>query len=83
MLCFWYELVVPHTHNKLSSLVYSMLYKMHIHGPTKNKYLDYIKSMLIDIGLPYLWNDHSRLNFTLSVFKSLVKKQLQGLFVQD
>ena len=63
--------------------MYSLLYKMHINGTHKSKYLDNIKNMLIDIGLPYLWNDHSSLNFTISQFKSLVKKHLQDLFIQD
>ena len=83
ILSFWYKLISPQNKDKISSLVYSLLHRMYQNGLHKSKFLDFIKSILIDIGLPSLWSNQSHLNFNLCWLKAFTKQHLQDLFLQD
>ena len=82
-LMYWYNLVSTDNCNKLSSIVYRLLYKMHIDGTHECLYLKFIKSTLIEIGLPYVWEIQSTNNLNRHWFKNYIKTTLQNQFVQN
>ena len=52
---YWYRLVTDNS-NKLSALVYKCIYAMYRRGTHESLYLKNIRNILIDVGLPYLWD---------------------------
>ena len=54
LLNFWSKLLV--NNNKLSGILYQLLYKMHSLELCKSEWINYIKSILDYTGLSYVWN---------------------------
>ena len=84
MLCFWFKLISP-SNNKLSSTIYKLLLKIHNNSNNthENSYLKFIRSCLIEVGLPNLWNSQDVVGINFSWFKSHVNQRLKDLFIQD
>lgn len=82
MLMYWFKLVKHSNSKKLSSIVYSFLYKLYNDGSNENKYLSAIKQTLIEVGMPSLWQSQDISNINIKWFKSYVKQSLIDNFVQ-
>jgi hypothetical protein len=83
MLCFWFKLCNRSFCNgKLSRLVYNCLLHMYQYDIYKNKYLQYIETMLNEIGLSYVWQNQTNLNVSISLFKSSTKRSLMDQYIQ-
>ena len=57
LLVYWYKLTCVENKNKLSSITYNLLYKLHSNGRHMNGYISFVKNTLIDIGLPGVWDN--------------------------
>ena len=53
MLSFWSKLLM-NSENKLSGILYQLLYNLHETGREKFKWIEYIKTTLNDIGFSYI-----------------------------
>ena len=82
MLCFWFKLVSDQNKNKLSTIIYKLHYAAYNNGTYENAYLNQIRSCLIDVGMPHLWQSQNVSNIKLSVFKSYIKQCFQDIFIQ-
>lgn len=82
LLVYWYKLACAQNCNKLSSVVYNLLYKMHVNGRHSNDYITFVKNTLIEIGLPGVWENQKTINMNIPWFKKYIKTTLQNQFIQ-
>jgi hypothetical protein len=67
--------------NKLSHIIYKLMLKIYKTRPLKIKWISYMKSILDDCGLSFIWNDQIPINRLLS--KSIVRQKLNDQFIQN
>ena len=78
ILNFWTKLLV--NNNKLSGKLYQLLLNMHNLGECNSKWILFVKSILDNAGLSYVWNNHIVLS--KMDIKMYVKQILQDQFIQ-
>ena len=78
MVTFWNSLLL--NKHKLSSTFYSLMLKLYDSNQMNFKWITYIKSILDDIGLSFIWNDQTPIH--KDIIKSLVKQKLLDQFIQ-
>ena len=83
MLTYWFKLISPYNDNKLSSIIYKLMFKYYRNDINACTYLKHIRSCLIDVGLPHLWESQDVSSINLLSFKSQVNQRLKDLFIQD
>ena len=79
---YWYRLVTDNS-NKLSALVYKCLYAMYRRGTHESLYLKNIHNILIDVGLPYLWDTQDVSHIAKTQFSTYIKQHIRYLFIQQ
>ena len=82
LLVYWYKLTCVENKNKLSSITYNLLYKLHSNGRHMNGYISFVKNTLIDIGLPGVWENQKTIKMDILWFKNYIKSTLQSQFIQ-
>ena len=70
-------------HTSLASVMLKALHKTHHHGNLDSKYLNYIQTSLNRIGLPYLYNNYTPLNTTLTSVLHRIKRAVTDLYVNE
>jgi hypothetical protein len=55
IVLFWNNLLCKS--NKLSSILYKLMFKLHDQNPSHFKWISYVKSIFDDTGLSFIWND--------------------------
>jgi len=53
VITLWYKLI---TGSKSSSMLYNLMFKFNVMGNTEFKWLAFVKSILNNTGLNYIWN---------------------------
>ena len=56
--------------NKLSSILYKLMFKLHDRNPSHFKWISYVKSIFDDTGLSFIWND--QIPIERNVLKNLI-----------
>ena len=80
MLSFWSR-ILNSNKNKLSHLLYKLIYKLHVNNIYHSEWVLCIKKLLIEIGEPSLWEKQEVLN--TRHFKALCKTKLKDLYIQN
>ena len=80
MLSFWSR-ILDSNKNKLSHLLYKLIYKLHVNNIYHSQWVLCIKKLLIEIGEPSLWEKQEVLN--TRHFKALCKTKLKDLYIQN
>ena len=78
MVLFWNSLLS--NDNKLSSIMYRLMLKLHDVQPQKFKWISFVKYILDDCGLSFIWND--QIPMIRVLLKSLVRQKLNDQFIQ-
>ena len=78
---YWYRLVSPENNNKLSALVYKCLLFMYREGAHENQYLKNVHKILIDTGLPYVWETHDISLVNKTWFTNHIKNHSQDMYI--
>ncbi len=78
ILNFWVKLL--QYEDKLCSNMYQLLYSMHQSRAINSKWITYVKSLLDDTGLSYVWNNQCILH--TNDIKFTVKQILSDQFIQ-
>ena len=76
MISFWRKLL--ENPNKLSGILYRLLFSLHGRNNFHFKWIEYIKSIFDNIGLSYVWNSQSLLMVT--DIKGYIKQRLTDSF---
>ena len=79
---FWFRLVSDDS-NKLSTIVYKCLYAMYKKGSHESLYIKNIRNILIDIGLPYLWDTQDVSHLSKTKFSKYVNQYTKDIFIQQ
>ena len=80
MICFWHKISCKYNTN-LSNTLYKVLYELNNKELYKSKWLTYIKNILIECGLPYIFNNPSSVS-SLQL-KNIIKKSLSDQYIQN
>ena len=68
ILMYWFNLINPDNRNKLSSIIYQLMFLRHKNNMHENMYITFIKNTLIEVGLPGAWENQSTTDMTKSFF---------------
>ena len=84
MLGFWHRICTDVTSDasKISSMMYKLCLSLYMSSECKLPWIEYVHSMLNELGLSYVWVNQSRHQLSLSNFKRLVKQRLQDQYLQ-
>ena len=78
IVLFWNNLL--YEGNKLSSILYQLMFRLHQQNPSHFKWISYVKSIFDEIGLSFIWND--QLPIEKNVLKNIVSSKLNDQFIQ-
>lgn len=78
MATFWNKMLC--NNNKLSSIMYRLMFKLHQSNPIHFKWITYVKSIFDECGLSFIWNDQIHMN--RNVLKSVLKQKLLDQYIQ-
>ena len=79
MVMFWNNLLKEK--NKLSSIMYQVMLKLHSTSPSKFKWISYIKSIFDSCGLSFIWDD--QIPIEKQTLKTIISTQLNDEFIQN
>ena len=82
LLMYWYKLVCPDNSNKLSSMVYNIMYNLNLTGRHTSSYISFVRTTLIELGLPGVWDNQNTIHLDKTWFKNYIKTTLQNQFIQ-
>jgi hypothetical protein len=77
IVCFWANLILPKNYNKLSSIMFRIMYKLQLDGDVKFVLIESIKSVLYKCGLNNVWDQQ------LSPSVTWIKCNLHRLLVDQ
>jgi hypothetical protein len=77
MLFTWNKMLC--NNNKLSSIMYRLMFKLHQCNPIHFKWITYVKSIFDECGLSFIWNDQTHMN--RNVLKSVLKQKLLDQYI--
>ena len=80
LLCFWSRLVQSSS-NKLSGILYQLMYNLHNSGQYSFKWLSSVKQILDDTGFSFVWNAQG--DIKSSDIKKEIKQRLVDQFGQS
>ena len=78
MILFWNELLSKS--NKLSSIMYKIMFTLSINDQSKFKWIEYIKSICDECGLSFIWQD--QIPFDRKLLKKTFLQILKDQFIQ-
>ena len=78
IVLFWNNLLCES--NKLSFILYKLMFKLHDQNPSHFKWISYVKSIFDDTGLSFIWND--QIPMERNVLKNLISSKLNDQFIQ-
>ena len=81
MIAFWANISEGKT-SKLSSIMYKIIYKLHIEGSYDSPWLMCIKQILCNSGNPIFWHEQQLLS-PKSFMKNVIASQLENQFIQE
>ena len=81
MLAFWANISEGKT-SKLSSIMYRIIYKLHLDGSYHSPWLLYIKKLLCNSGFPLFWSEQELLT-PKAYMKNVVALQLENQYLQE
>ena len=76
MVMFWNSLI--DNSGKLLSILYKLMLKIHESSQADFKWIKYIKSIIDEIGLNFIWSD--QIHIKKDLLKSIVKHYLINLY---
>lgn len=79
MIMFWHKLI---SCNKLSSNIYKLIYHLHENESKTFKWISYVKPVLNDTGLNFVWNLQESCTISKENLKVVLKQRLQDQFIQ-
>jgi hypothetical protein len=82
-LNFWYRLRDPEHQDKMSSVMYKFLLRLHDEKKYVSPYIQCIKTTLQQLGMNDMWLNQNSLTVGKVCFKSKIKQGLQDTFIQD
>ena len=82
MLCYWYKLVKQANSSKYTSVMYRFCLKMYEKCNYQFSYIEFIKTLLGELGLHGVWLHQANLTFSLDWFKEKVKRCLMDQYIQ-
>ena len=82
MIMYWFRLLKSRSENKISFILYSLVFKQFENGINNDLYLSFIRSILIGVGQYHLWLNQNTNNVNSVLFKAHVKRTLTDLFIQ-
>ena len=77
MVMFWNSLI--DNSGKLSSILYTLMLKIHESSQADLKWIKYIKSIFDETGLSFIWND--QIHIKKDLLKAIVKQKLFDQFL--
>ena len=80
LLTFWAKLIKGNT-DKLSFVIYSLLYRLHVQDVLKCNWLSTVESVLNNAGFSGFWIRQS-IPCSLEVFKNKITLRLRDIFIQ-
>lgn len=80
-LSFWARLITT-AETKISSMMYHLLYNMHVSGFYHNSWILFIEKTLNDCGFSGIWNEQRVCN-SVEAFKIMVINRLHDQFIQQ
>ena len=80
MLSFWSKLLM-NGEIKWSGILYQLLCNLHDTGRKRLKWIEYIKTILNDIGFDYIWTSQSPLSKLQ--LKTVIKQRMKYQFYQS
>lgn len=78
LVLFWNSMLF--NNQKLSSIMYKLMLKLHENNPAKFKWISYTKSIMDDCGLSFMWNDQVPMDKFL--LKTTIRQKLSDQFIQ-
>ncbi len=81
MISFWHKLVTTKK-AKISSILYLFVYKLHCSNDNISKWLLFVKKVLDDAGLSFVWLNQGQ-NMSTEWLKQTLKQKLADQFVQE
>ena len=82
ILMYWFKLVTCNNGCKLSFLLYQLAVEKDKSNIFCTSWLQGVKDILYDIGLPEVWLSQSNLPYSKDVFKSMIKRRLLDKYIQ-
>ena len=79
-LSFWACLVTT-TENKLSTILYKLIYNMHVSGFHHNSWIMLSENTMNECGYSGIWSNQ-RIIVSLNVFKNMIKTRLNDQYCQ-
>ena len=81
MVTFWHKLVTTKK-TKISSILYLFVYRLHCSNDNISKWLLFVKKILDDTGLSFVWQNQGQ-NMSTEWLKQTLKQNLADQFVQE
>ena len=78
MVNYWNSLL--DSNNKLSNILYKLIFKLHENNQIDFKWINYVKTIFDDIGLSFMWND--QIYVKKEILKFIVKQKLVDQYIQ-
>ena len=83
MLSYWFKLVHNKNSDKLSSIIYKLMYNMYVTDSYTSSFLLSVETTLNQIGLSGMWQNQFNLTHSAEWFKSKVTRCLQDQFIHS
>jgi hypothetical protein len=80
MISFWIKISEGKT-SKLSTLMYKLIYRMHLNGSYDSPWFKCIQKIICDSGNPYFWYNQETITPKLFI-KSIISTQLNDQYLQ-
>ena len=81
MINYWAR-IVHYTENRFNCIFYNLILSKCNNEGANFKWIDFIKNILNECGLTYIWNDQGLYNFNIKWLKELIKQILNDQFQQ-
>ena len=78
LVLFWNSMLF--NNQKLSSIMYKLMLRLHENNPKRFKWISYTKSIMDDCGLSFMWNDQVPIDKFL--LKTTIRQKLSDQFIQ-
>ena len=78
LVLFWNSMLF--NNQKLSSIMYKLMLRLHENNPTKLKRISYTKSIMDECSLSFMWNDQVTIDTFL--LKTTIRQKLSDQFIQ-
>ena len=74
LISYWSNVVQPDNHNKLSVIMYNVIYAYHINEMFKSNWLTFVNNILLECDLNHMWLYQSTfVKFPANIFKPILQ----------